>query len=483
MAGFNDFSLDAMMRQAASQYDLSRVEIMRKAILAYNDNSTKPLKVDATTGIDDNVQINYSRTIVEKGVAFLFGETLKIEITKPKRKGQAGAVETDDENPAEDYLDDVWPEDIRGEDFIDLATNGGQTGHVWAQIVIENGRPRVVVQDPLNLSAVWDERDIRRVEKYTAQWPSFDEHNRSIVRRQTVTRQGATWLIEDFYSYSDGSTWHRDGDAVVWRYEFAPVFQVKNLPNANVFYGSADLNLCVLRLNHYINRVDSLINKIIRIHAHPKTVAYGITEDQLEISSDGILFVDEFEAELKNLEMQSDLTAAQTFRDKMRGALAEVSHVPEITTGKTDNLGTLSGRAMAILYGPLIDQTKKKRLLYGRFIKDIVRALLVIGGHAVASKEIVLRWGAMLPADDKEAAETALIKKQIGFSTDTLIQELGGDPDTEREKRALDINDTGAIIGAAFDGGRGSDVYGGTAGAVAPDGQGAGQGTGAQLAA
>jgi len=40
----------------------------------------------------------------------------------------------------------------------------------------------------------------------------------------------------------------------------------------------------------------------------------------------------------------------------------------------------------------------------------------------------------MLPRDQKETRETALIDRQLGVSDDTLLMHLGYDPDLEREK-------------------------------------------------
>lgn len=464
----HDFTFDRMMRDQVSAEQATREQIASRAILAYNDHGANPLKVDSQTRIDDNVKINYARTIVDKGVNFLFGNEFKVEINHPDAADAdelGEESEADDEEAAEDYLDEVWPPDTRAEDFIDLATNGGQTGHVWAGISIDTvaGRalPRVVVLDPLNMSAVWDERDIRRVNLYRNQWNSFDENGKEIVRRQDSVRQeNGTWVIKEYISRG-ADQWMQVGADILWRWTFAPVFQVKNLPNANVFYGLPDLTLGILRLNYYISRVDSMINKILRIHAHPKTVAYNINEDQLNIGIDGVLFVDTFEAELKNLEMQSDLTAAREFRKDLRLALAEISCVPEVATGKVENLGALSGRAMEILYSPLIEQTKKKRVLYGRMIKEVMRALLEIGGFKVAAKDVVLHWGQMLPVDQLEQAQVGVLKLQCGFSKDTVVQQLGGDPEVEKTKRADDAAEMGDALGKMFDVGAG-DASGNT---------------------
>jgi hypothetical protein len=53
-----------------------------------------------------------------------------------------------------------------------------------------------------------------------------------------------------------------------------------------------------------------------------------------------------------------------------------------------------------------------------------------------------VHWGDALPADEKEQAEVAVLKKQIGFSNDTLISGMGGDPEKERTQRKADAKET-----------------------------------------
>jgi hypothetical protein len=152
--------------------------------------------------------------------------------------------------------------------------------------------------------------------------------------------------------------------------------------------------------------------------------------------------------------MEGDLEQARNFRKDLREALSEVTHVPEVTTGKTDNVGQLSGRAMRILYGPLIDQTKRKRRLYGRMIKELVGNLLVVGGQTAAAPTamggqtvpVSISWGESLPADDLEQAQVAVLKKQFGYSNDTLIKQTGGNPDTERTQRQADAEESARTL-------------------------------------
>ena len=90
-------------------------------------------------------------------------------------------------------------------------------------------------------------------------------------------------------------------------------------------------------------------------------------------------------------------------------------------------------------------------------LREIVAALLVIGGKQTLAKDIALHWGEMLPSDEMEAAQVAVLKKQVGFSDDTLIRELGGDPKLERERRTVNAQDVGDAMMKAFDAGAGGE--------------------------
>ena len=94
--------------------------------------------------------------------------------------------------------------------------------------------------------------------------------------------------------------------------------------------------------------------------------------------------------------------------------------------------------------------------MYGRMIKEIARALLVIKGLATTRDEIKLHWGSIIPADEKEQAEIAILDKQLGASEDTLLRKRGYDPENERKKREFDRP---IGMAGAFDAGKGDDVY------------------------
>jgi hypothetical protein len=419
-----------------------RTEMMRKACGAYQGTDlflNRPLKLTAGKP-DDNVAINYSETIVDKGVSFLFGDDLKITAGKP---------ETPEADAYAAYLEQVWPEDIRGEDLLDLGTNGGIFGHVWAKIAIDAGVPSVVVGDPECYTAEWAPDNYKKVVRYLNTYRTTIDGKPVLRRENTYQVNASAWQTDLEQSTADAPTWTRL-ESYPWPFPFAPVVHCKNLPTPNQFYGKPDLTKHVLALVYYINRVNSLINRIVRAHSAPKPIATGQAKCNVELGTDNMLFHAKQRCADQAARNEGDLEQARNFRKDLREALSEVTHVPEVTTGKTDNVGQLSGRAMRILYGPLIDQTKRKRRLYGRMIKELVGNLLVVGGQTAAAPTamggqtvpVSISWGESLPADDLEQAQVAVLKKQFGYSNDTLIKQTGGNPDTERTQRQADAEES-----------------------------------------
>lgn len=195
-------------------------------------------------------------------------------------------------------------------------------------------------------------------------------------------------------------------------------------------------------MNEAINRSASNINKIIRNHAHPKTYTIGLEGDQakrLLIDADGMLHIpgDPSQVKLDNLEMNSDLASSLNFYKTLREAMYEVSLTPEIASGKAKEVSYLSAMAMQILYGPMIEKTNAKQMTYGPFLEELNRRILIIMGVENPDPVMVV-WPITFPRDVQVEVATAVNKLNIGFSSDTLISELGGNPEYERQRRADD---------------------------------------------
>lgn len=431
--------------------ELERQIRFRTAWQAFHGQGPKALKVRAG-GIDDNVRVNYAKLIVNKGVSFLVGQDVTFELDETRQ------------TTAEAWLKSCW-EALGGMLLLQkLALNGGVCGHAWAKLVPATPGelyPRVIVLDPANVSVGLALDDIERVEWYKIQYTTTDPHTgEPVVLRQWVERDGAGWAITDESSRGGGG-WLTLAETR-WLYPWAPLIDCQNLPLPNEYWGASDLESDVLELSRSVDFVLSNTARIIRFHAHPKTWGRGFSTSQMTTAPDETIVLNNPEAELHNLEMQSDLASSITLYDRLREALHEVSQVPEVATGKLDGIGALSGLALQILYQPLIEKTEVKRRTYGGLLVELNRRLLELGGHG-ADNRTVLHWPEMLPDDALALRQVAVIDDQLGVSRDTLLSQLGYDPDLERQKRQTQEAEAGVQLlnevehGPADDGDDGED--------------------------
>jgi len=335
-----------------------------------------------------------------------------------------------------------------------LAVNGGVCGHAFLKIVppkMAGGYPRLVNLSPEYVTVVSDPDDIDLVLRYIIESPARGPDGEPIAIKQTIERiEGDRWTVTDEVS-RNGRQWETR-QAIIWPWAWAPVVDCQNLPSPNEYYGLADVEEDVLALNYAINFTLSNVQRIIRFHAHPKTYGTGFTGQQLKIGIDETIILPA-NATLANLEMQSDLTSSIAYYERLKEALHETAHVPEVATGKLDSTGQLSGVALRILYQPLLDRTEQKRLTYGAMLTELFRRLLDMAGYG-ADNLVTLHWPELVPTNRMEELQAALLEKQLGTSDDTLLRELGRDPDAEREKRDASGNDLGEQLLAAFDRGQ-----------------------------
>lgn len=419
-----------------------RLERYSQAWDAYFGTFPKSLKTKPGQA-DDNVAVNYVRLIVDKGISFLFGQEVQWELDS----------ETRERTPAETWLDECMRRNGGQLLLQKLAVNGGVCGHAFLKIVPSTqagGFPRLINLSPEYVTVVCDPDDIDLVHRYIIQYPARGTEGERLVIRQTIEQEGGHWMVTDEVSVNNGRWQTRQ--AIVWPWDWPPILDTQNLPSPNEYYGIADVEEDVLALNYSINFTLSNLQRIIRFHAHPKTWGSGFAANSLRVAADETIILPSG-ATLANLEMQSDLTSSIAYYERLKVALHETAHVPEVATGKLDNAGQLSGVALRILYQPLLDRTEQKRLTYGGLLVELFRRLLDMAGYG-ADNLATLHWPELLPQNQMETMQAALLAKQLGVSDDTLLREAGYDPDMEREKRAQDSADLADGLLAAFDRGQ-----------------------------
>jgi hypothetical protein len=437
----------SLAQQPPSQADHERKDAMREAWKSYRGQFPKPLKVNRNQP-DDNVISNRCEPIVNKGVSFLFGQPLKIEAT------DEAATDSSD---VQDFIDGLWGDD---DDRMTLlsqwAINGGVCGEGFLKLIPAQGQmkyPRIVVLDPQLIRIITSPDDCSLVLAYIIEYPtSGDFQKKQIIARVDPDAQADTvgeydlddtWTITNYMRRSHTATWYQVGEAEEWDYPFPPIFPNQNLPNPNESWGVPDLTPDLINQNKVLNFIQSNTSRIIKFHGHPKTYATGLSASQINIGVDDLLCLPSPDSKIQNLEMHGNLTEQMNFTSIIRSDMDEQSRVPAVALGRLVDLpkGNLSGVALQLLFQPLIEKTTQKRRLYGRGIRDVTRAALVIAGliplEQYEDYKIGLHWLPLLPIDNLASAQEALLLQQLGgISNSTIIQGLGYDPDDEADKKA-----------------------------------------------
>lgn len=369
-----------------------RRELFKKYWKYYRGNHKAPLKV--TPGQpDDNVTLNWSKKIVNQGVSFLFGKDVQFS--------------TDDNvkerTPEEQWLDTVWMDDsARGFSkalFLkQVGQNGGVCGTTFVRLYnAEDEKPRLVALDPAMVDIVTAPDDYQEIVAYHILWESGESWKRHRIER---TDRDEWEIIEEILERSN--VWRMaDEGREPWPYNFAPIFHAQNLILANAHWGISDLEDA--DLNDAINFTASNINRILGIHAHPRTVGFGFEASSLQTTAvDKFWTVPNETARVENLEMQSDLNSSRQHKADLEEAYHQVTSVPRLDPANVQ-IGGLSGFALQILYGPLLDKTNDKRGTYGAMLAQINRALLVLNGND-NPPEVKNTWQNPLPTAGQERA-------------------------------------------------------------------------------
>ena len=253
MPELSEYQIDKpdMLDEAGSVELSVRSSRIDKAWKYYRGEHDKPLVVRPGMK-DDNVIINLAQKTIDQAVSMLFGEMPTITLADHDMTQQ---------------LNDVWELNEWEILLHNLGVSGGLAGHVFVKMVPDARKlVRLVSLNPRLVSVFWRPDDMGKVVCYRVQWISnLDTY------RQDIVDQDGSWLIVDWKKDNSGQ-WKKQ-DVVVWDYAFAPIVDWQNLPDPENYYGAADL--VNPGLNDNINFIASNVARIIKYHAHPKTVALG----------------------------------------------------------------------------------------------------------------------------------------------------------------------------------------------------------------
>lgn len=401
--------------------------------------------------VNDNVTINLARLIVDKSASFLFGKEVTFELDHT------------DTTPEEEWLEAVWRRNRKMTFLMRLAVTGGVTGHVFIKIVpdTQQGRPpRLVSIEPEYVTVSHAGEDIEDVWRYRIQWIERDRENRAMSRRQDIERDPgkARWQVINRIAYGS-RRWEPDPEHpdTVWEYPWPPMIDCQNLVNPGAYWGLSDLE--DLRQQDAINYIASKVQRILRYHAHPKTIGKAFDPDQVKVGEDEMLVLPGENSDLFNLEMQSDLGSSLAFMDKLIQWFLATARTPRLDPAVV-SVGALSGFALKVLYGDALEKAEVKRRTYGDMLVELNRRLCDLGGFGTEHYTEVY-WQSPLPEDEREEQTRDQFELDYGLASKETVQarrNIDHEVEEQRmsEQEAAEGN-VGAMLLRQFETGRAAE--------------------------
>lgn len=397
-------------------YDLSTVteqRILKYQLLweYYKGNHKKSLNDNKY-----NITLNYAGKIVDKGVSYLFGKPVLLELNEFENTAM------------EETLANVFgsPEDMQ-QLFIDMAITGGVCGDFVIQIWIdENGIPHF---DNINPSLVYPKsssNNYKDIYEYEMRWIDGDK----VYRNRHIRIEDGTWYSEVQRQEPNTNYWITDEElSYAWPYTFPCIIMGKNLPNPHSIFGKSDLEEA--DINDAINFVASNINKVATQFAHPIIWGKGFDAEKLDISEFNISTDDN--ANLSALEVGKNTATNTDFLNFLKSSIADITSVPE-DNPDTLRIGASSGFALQVLHNALILKTGIKRTFYGAAIIEMCRRALSIAGYGDDNK-VKLFWQDPLPVDKRMENESDRMDLELGIASMKTIRAKRGYNDTLEQER------------------------------------------------
>jgi hypothetical protein len=384
---------------------------------------------------DYNMIVNLCARVVDQSVNFMVGEIPTFDLP-----GE------DEETATQEALLEAWMNLNDGEEFLtDLMTMQSVTGHAFVKLLPEpelhNVRP--ILLDTELVTAYWDPQDRSKTVGYMILW-SESQGKEVVLHREDhlYVKDRNNWLIVSYKG--SGNDWLQENE-MIWSYPFAQIVDWKNLPNPRGYYGKSDIEQ-VISLNDAYNFRESNTNKILYIHAHPRTIGFGVEKSQIQQTSiDGFWTFPNESGRVENLEMQSDLESSRKHAAEVKADFFSDSQTVDISNVR-DKVGQLTNFGLRLMFAEALSKNSKKRMLAGRGLAEMIRRAGVLMG--LQWDGVTVQWADPLPENRDEQVKQAKETLSMGVaSKQTEAERLGYDWERENKRIEQEKGTSAASLG------------------------------------
>lgn len=451
----------------AQKSDKDRQDYIDTCKKWYEGYHPKPLKVEAGQ-FDDNILINLCRPLIDDSVTWLFGASETGYITmRPVPKQEGGAVDDGTVNAA---MAGIVKNSGGAKLFKKLGLRGSIGGHFFLKLVPDAGIPinelrpehiRFVVMDPRLVAVQLDPTDEETHLAYKVEWKrsnvKVDGRNETIIYRQLIVlvdEVEGMWAVGDFWCKDKDKKrdWKISSGPWAWPWRWSPIISGPNIEAPWGEYGYSDLE-DITGINNAINAAITNYGKILRHHAHPKTVGIGFTADDISATEIGSLWtIPNENAKIENLEMDTDLVSSMNFINMLSMYFWNIGRGLDPASFK-NNVANVTNFALRVLALRALDKLEDKRSNYGTGLKDaVVRAMDMLG---MQIDDVQIEWPDPLP--NNPTAIIDKLEKEVGLmitSRETAATELGRIWTIEKKRimdEQLELESLGSAMIEAFE--------------------------------
>lgn len=433
-----------------------RMDYIKTCKQWYEGYHPKPLKVEANE-YDDNILVNYCRPMIDDGVSWLWGrrETGVVGI-RPIRNG----VEEGENKKITESLDAILKNSGGFNMLKKWGMRGGIAGHSYLKVLAKEGISvesleakdvSIIVLDPMLMDIQTDPTNEDQIVAYSIEWRKEEKNSGGgidkMIYRQLVidvAGDGSKWSIGDFKTKDKAiREWKVVSGPWAWPWDWCPIVSGPNIEAPWGPFGYSDLE-DITGLNAGINTAVSNYGKILRHHAHPKTVGTGFSADDIQPTEIGALWTVKFpEATIKNLEMQTDLRSSLAFVKLLAGSFWSIGRGLDPAVYEA-NVANVTNFGLRVLSLKPLEKMEDKRGTYGTMLRDvIVRCLDCVG---IKIDEVRIEWPDPLP--NNPTAVVDKLEKEVGMgltSKETASTELGRTWGVEKERMQKELKDAESL--------------------------------------
>lgn len=379
---------------------------------------------------DDNLTLNFLETAISRSVALLVG-TPPTFIVEAEKELTASEDNAEPERPLTEFIDHIWEVSKKGILLNECATFGGIYGRQFMKIVPADTEAsgldseiRLITLNPEHFAdgVVTDPEDKDRVLRYVQRFPVGGKW-----RKVEYINQDTQWQIT--HHERDGDKWIKIREDVVWPYPFAPIVHWNNLT-----FGRSDIESAI-PIQNRMNQVAGNFSKIVRLFAQPHDYVTGGGRfgEKITWGGDEMMTLENKDAKIGRLELNSDLAATGRFWETLRDTLLGMTQTVDMSA-MVANVGNLTNFGLTILFYDALSKLSVKQTLWNDALGDLNRRLLFIATgdeHKVTNE-----WGVSIPTDKEGQAN--VLRQDV--AADILSRQ------TARTKRGYDVGEEQLIL-------------------------------------